>query len=257
MSLTDRLAELYELLAGLGVAAAVIACIAWFIGMTGSGNRRGDGAKPQPLSRAPLSGTEPNEDRELPALDQSAGAKPAPAEVAALYIAPTAGTQMERADRADAVAGRGLVGDRYFLERGHWSGTDECEVTIIAQEDIDEIERRSNVRIQDGEHRRNVVIRNLPIENLIGKRFHIGSASFGYERPRPPCAYIQMVSQPGMTKALGKRAGICVRCIKSGVVQEGDRIVIQNITLLQALNYRTRVALRQWQSRKKGHDATD
>ena len=160
---------------------------------------------------------------------------------------------MERVDRVVAVAGRGLAGDRYFLERGHWSGTDGCEVTIIAQEDIDEIERRSSVQVQNGQHRRNIVTRNLPVEILAGKRFRIGSASFGYERPRPPCAYIQMVSEPGMTRALGRRAGICVRCIRGGEILEGDQIVILSVTPLQALGYRAKVMLQRWQSKKRGH----
>ena len=185
--------------------------------------------------------------------DPGSGAEPALPVVVAFYIAPSAGKPMERAQSVKAVAGRGLVGDRYFLANGHWTGTDDCEVTIIAQEDIDEIERRSVVRIQNGEHRRNMVIRNLPIENLTGKRFHIGSACFGYERPRPPCAYIQMISEPGMTKALGRRAGICVRCIKSGVIQEGDQIVILSVTLLQALRYRAKVIFQHYRPKNRGH----
>jgi MOSC domain-containing protein YiiM len=170
-----------------------------------------------------------------------------------LYIAAEAAQPMERVDRVVAVAGRGLAGDRYFLERGHWSGTDGCEVTIIAQEDIDEIERRSSVQVQNGQHRRNIVTRNLPVEILAGKRFRIGSASFGYERPRPPCAYIQMVSEPGMTRALGKRAGICVRCIRGGEILEGDQIVILSVTPLQALRYRAKAILERWQSKNRGH----
>ncbi len=253
MSWAEKLAELQELLIGLGVAAAVLAVIAWLFGMTGTAKRHSDVTENKALLCEPTPEEGPTDDRQKPALDPGSGAETALPAVAALYIAPSAGKPMERADSVQAVAGRGLVGDRYFLENGHWTGTDECEVTIIAQEDIDEIERRSGVRIQNGEHRRNMVIRNLPIETLTGKRFRIGSASFGYERPRPPCAYIQMISEPGMTKALGRRAGICVRCIKSGVIQEGDRIVILNVTLLQALRYRTKVMLQPWQSRNQGH----
>lgn len=253
MSLTDRLAELYELLVGVGVAAAVLALIAWIITMTGSITGNGDGAETQPLSHEPTQEKGLTEDQVQPAVDPRTGSRLVPPVVAALYISPSAGRPMQRSDRVEAVAGHGLVGDRYFLERGHWSGTDDCEVTIIAQEDIDEIERRYDVRIQNGEHRRNIVIRNLPIESLIGKRFHIGSASFGYERPRPPCAYIQMVSESGMTKALGKRAGICVRCIKNGVIREGDQVFISTATLLQALKYRTRVMLRRWRSSNQAH----
>ncbi len=253
MSWTNRLAELYELLIGVGVAAAVLAFVAWLFGVTGTVNRRSDVREKNPLLCEPTREESPTENQQSPALDPGSGTEPALPVVVAFYIAPSAGKPMERAQSVKAVAGRGLVGDRYFLANGHWTGTDDCEVTIIAQEDIDEIERRTVVRIQNGEHRRNMVIRNLPIENLTGKRFYIGSACFGYERPRPPCAYIQMVSEPGMTKALGRRAGICVRCIQSGEIKEGDRIVILKVTLLQALRYRTKMILRRWQFGNQGH----
>ena len=246
MSWTDRLAELYELLVGLGVAAAVLAFVAWFISATGSADRHGKGTQNQPPSGAPSP-------ENIPTQDQRRGERTGLPAVEALYIAAEAGRPMERVDRVVVVAGRGLVGDRYFLERGHWSGTDGCEVTIIAQEDIDEIERRSSVQVQNGQHRRNIVTRNLPVETLAGKRFRIGSASFGYERPRPPCAYIQMVSEPGMTRALGRRAGICVRCIRGGEILEGDQIVILSVTPLQALRYRAKVIFQRYRLKSRGH----
>jgi len=238
MSLTDRLAEVGELLIGLGVAVVIIVVIAWLIGMAGPTDQRGDHAQSKrPTSDPPAKpGRDQHQERPPRASSCSGAGLDAPM-VAALYIAPSAGRPMERTERAEAVAGRGLVGDRYHSEMGHWSGTDECEVTIIAQEDLDEIERLFDVRVQNGEHRRNIVLRNLPVQNLVGRRFQIGSASFGYERPRPPCAYIQMVSEAGMTKALGKRAGICVRCSKSGLIQEGDRVVISHVTVLQLLKH--------------------
>jgi len=244
MSWTDRLAELQELFIGLGVAAAVLVVVSWFISAFGASNPREGARQGVSKVRKPQS--------------QSSG-KPGPGSplkvpvVSALYISSGAGQPMERIDHATAVAGRGLAGDRYCHDKGHWSGTDECEVTIITQERIDEIEQRWGVKVQDGEHRRNIVTSNLPLEKLTGRRFHIGSATFGYERPRPPCAYIQMISEPGMTKALGRDAGICVRCIKGGEIHQGDQITISTITLRQALKYRARLMLRQWQNNSGGH----
>ncbi len=253
MSWTERLAELYELLIGLGVAAVVLAFVSWLISSTGSPDQSAKGTENQPPSGEPSPENFNTEVREPRSRDRRRGEESALPAVAALYIAAEAGRPMERVERVAAVAGRGLVGDRYFLERGHWSGTNDCEVTIIAQEDIDEIERRSGVQVQNGQHRRNIVTRNLPVEALAGKRFRIGSASFGYERPRPPCAYIQMVSEPGMTRALGRRAGICVRCIRGGEILEGDQIVILSVTPLQALRYRAKVIFQRYRLKSRGH----
>lgn len=239
MSWSDRLAELQELFIGLGVAVGVLVVVAWFISTFGTAKSRDEVAQEQPR---------PRKTSLPPSAETERATTKGPPVVSSLFISASAGQPMQRVVCATAVAGRGLVGDRYYMDVGHWSGTDECEVTIIAQERLDEIERLWGVRVQEGEHRRNVVTKNLPIESLAGRRFRIGSATFGYERPRPPCAYIQMITEPGMAKALGKDAGICVRCIQGGEISEGDQIVVSQITVYQALRYRVRMMLGWWQN---------
>ncbi|MEA2509654.1 MAG: hypothetical protein QOG21_1736, partial [Actinomycetota bacterium] len=59
------------------------------------------------------------------------------------------------------------------------------------------------------------------------KTFGIGEAVLEYDRPRPPCRYIQSVSEPGMTRALGRdRGGICARVVRSGTIRINDRIEV-------------------------------
>jgi len=44
-------------------------------------------------------------------------------------------------------------------------------------------------------------------------------------RARPPCRYIESITEPGMTRALAaRRGGICVRVVESGLVRTGDEI---------------------------------
>lgn len=251
MEWSEKWAELKELFIGLGGAFVVLFIVAWVFDLSkttkpghSSPNRAGKPTDPPA----------PREREEGPAESTAAtGAGTAtrrPA-VTKIFITQEAGMPMRRVAEAAVVASKGLEGDRYFEGRGHWSHTDECEVTIIAQEDIDQMADRSDVRIQDGEHRRNLVTRNVSLESLVGKRFRIGTAYFGYERPRPPCRYIELVSEPGMAKALGKRAGICVRCFRSGAIQENDEIVVLQTSPWQVLAQRLRVALNT--SRKTGH----
>ncbi|MBI2360605.1 MAG: hypothetical protein HYV04_17160 [Deltaproteobacteria bacterium] len=53
-----------------------------------------------------------------------------------------------------------------------------------------------------------------------------------YDRPRPPCSYLQSLTQPGMARALMDKAGICARVVKSGMISAKDPIrVLGKVTL--------------------------
>ena len=144
-----------------------------------------------------------------------------------IFIAAKGGVGMQSTEEVEAVEGRGLRGDRYCENTGFWSGVDECQVTLISGEVLDEIVREHLLPLTNGEHRRNLVIRGIPLSDLKGKRFHIGEALLEYDRPRPPCRYIESITVPGMTKALTRGAGgFCVRVIASGRIHTGDAITV-------------------------------
>src|SRR5689334_15262041 len=107
----------------------------------------------------------------------------------AIFIAEIAGSLMRRIQEVEAIAGRGLRGDRYAEGLGYYSRADPCEVTLIEGETLDLINARFGIAIHEGQHRRNLVVRGLPLRQLEGSRFRIGTALLEYDRPRPPCAY--------------------------------------------------------------------
>lgn len=142
-----------------------------------------------------------------------------------IYIAPKGSAPMIRADEIEAIASAGLAGDRYLTRTGYWTGIDECQVTLIEGEALDHVRATTKVDVDNGRHRRNIVTRGIDLSGLAGRRFKIGSAVLEYDRPRPPCRYIQSVSEHGMTRALGGgRGGICARVIASGTIKVGDSI---------------------------------
>lgn len=145
--------------------------------------------------------------------------------VEAIFITPAGGVPMQRIDGVDALAGRGLAGDRYAVGAGHWAG-DTCHVTLIAAEGLDDIARETGIRVGNGEHRRNIVTRGIGLDELAGRRFRVGRAVFAYDRPRPPCRYLESLTEPGMTRALSRgRHGVCALVLASGRIRVGDRIV--------------------------------
>ena len=132
---------------------------------------------------------------------------------------------MKRVEEVRAASG-GLEGDRYREGTGYWTVYgDVCEVTLIEGEDLDEIENEG-LGVKNGEHRRNIITRGVDLERLRGSRFRIGEAVLEYDRPRPPCKHIQDMTEPGMTRALKRRGGICARVVEGGLIRPRDEISV-------------------------------
>jgi MOSC domain-containing protein YiiM len=148
--------------------------------------------------------------------------------VQGIFLAPEGGAEMKSVQGATALERCGLQGDRYCAGTGHWSRFGRvCEVTFIAAEDLDDIERETGVGVKKGEHRRNVVTRGISLKALRrGERFRVGKVAFEYRGPRSVCRYIERLTEPGMTQALKGRGGICASVIENGTVRVGDEIEV-------------------------------
>ena len=152
--------------------------------------------------------------------------------VEGIFLAPEAGAEMKSVQAATALEGCGLEGDRYSAGTGHWSRFGGvCEVTFIAAEDLDDIERETGVGVKNGERRRNVVTRGISLKTLRrDERFRVGEVMFEYRGPRSVCRYIERLTEPGMTQALKGRGGICARVVENGTVRVGDKIEVLQST---------------------------
>ncbi len=229
--------ELKELATGLAVAIALLILLSRFIDKHQPTNKRTPDRKDSPSWKHEPAANEG------PAPEASASRFKGPASIHQIFISDSAAGQMQAINEVEAIAHRGLQGDRYCLGRGHWSESDNCEVTMIAQEDLDVISLSSTVQVQQGQHRRNLVTRGIHLPSLAGRRFRIGSACFAYDRARPPCQYIQQITEVGMVKALAFRSGICVRCFRSGVVREHDVITLISVSPLDLVRQKLRLLL--------------
>jgi len=146
--------------------------------------------------------------------------------VEGIFLAPESGAKMKSVEMTSALEGCGLEGDRYCAGTGHWSRFGRvCEVTFIAAEDLDDIERETAVGVKNGEHRRNVVTREIDLKSMRrGERFVVGEAVFEYRGLRSVCRHIERLTEAGMTQALKGRGGICARVIENGTIRVGDEI---------------------------------
>ncbi len=145
--------------------------------------------------------------------------------VEGIYVTPKGSVEMERVEEIRAIEGCGLEGDRYCEGTGFWTQYgDVCEVTLIEAEDLEEIEREAGLHVADGEHRRNIITRGIRLLDLRRKRFRVGEALLEFDRSRPPCRHVQDMTEPGMTRALKGRGGICARVVEAGRIRAQDAI---------------------------------
>ena len=148
------------------------------------------------------------------------------ASLQAIYISENAGDKMQIVDSIYAVSDKGLQGDRYFNGTGYWDPVEGCQVTLITEHDLKLASRGNQLKMDQGQHRRNLVIRGIKTSTLKDKQFQIGEAIFEYQKPRPPCGYLNQIEGKGMAKALSYNSGICIKVIRSGTVRVNDQLTI-------------------------------
>jgi MOSC domain-containing protein YiiM len=148
--------------------------------------------------------------------------------VAALYVAPDKGAPMHALTEVRAVPGRGLEGDRYFSGAGTFTGDPrrDSEVTLMALEDLDAMERETGVRVSPGDVRRNVVTQGADLRALVGLEFSLGAVRLRAMRLSEPCRHLARLTDERILKGLVHRSGLQAQILTEGVVRVGDAIVI-------------------------------
>lgn len=151
-----------------------------------------------------------------------------PATLERIFLADTGGAGMRAVPRVEALPSRGLAGDRYCTGRGKWAPDDVCQVTMIAAEQLEAAEAALAIPLQDGQHRRNLVVRGLDPHRLGGMIVRIGEVRLAYDRPRPPCGYICTLTDKRMYKALFKYgSGVCWTVQQGGELAEGMAVEVE------------------------------
>jgi hypothetical protein len=139
--------------------------------------------------------------------------------VAAILTAPDAETPLARVERVEAVAGRGLDGDRYFRGRGTFSGPGHgYQLTLVEAEVLDSVD------LPWEQARRNVVTRGIALNALVGRRFTVGAVECVGRRLAEPCSHLERLTRPGLLRPLVHRAGLRADIVEGGWIAAGDRI---------------------------------
>jgi len=147
-------------------------------------------------------------------------------EVVSIHIAAKAGAPIESLACVEAIAGRGLVGDRYFAGTGYWSKNAGVgrEVTLIEIEAIEAMAQEKGVEIAPHAARRNLVTRGVPLNHLVGREFQVGAMCLRGTRLCEPCQYLEKLTVKGVLSGLIHRGGLRADIVSGGIIQVGDFI---------------------------------
>ena len=149
--------------------------------------------------------------------------------VSTVFIATGSEEPPESVPKAEAVPRRGLRGDRYFADAGtctSWNEDEErppgYDLTLIETEAVEAIERESGIRLEPGEHRRNVETTGVALNHLVGKRFRVGDAVCRGDRLCEPCDHLERLTEDGVHEALLHRGGLRADIVEGGTIRPGD-----------------------------------
>ena len=115
-----------------------------------------------------------------------------------------------------AVAGKGLEGDRHFHDAGAPAGQ---AITLVEAEVVED------AGLAPGETRRQVTVRGVRLNELVGKRFRVGEVECVGIELCEPCSHLESMTRPGIVKELVHRAGINADVVVGGTIRVGDAVV--------------------------------
>ena len=141
--------------------------------------------------------------------------------VAHIFVAPARGAPTESVPAVEAVAGKGLRGDRNF-EKKKKRPADEA--TLIELEHIEAFTRETHLALTPGMPRRNIVTRGVRLNDLVGKRFTIGSAVFEGLELCEPCGLFAKRTHREILKFFPGKGGLRARIVTGGEIRVGDAV---------------------------------
>lgn len=131
-------------------------------------------------------------------------------------VRPARGAPMIALDEVEAVASRGLAGDRYKA-----AGNRQC--TLIQAEHLPVIGMLAGVTVTPPMMRRNLVVAGINLLSLQKQRFAVGDAIFVGTSACAPCDKMELLAE-GMFQAMRGHGGICAQIERGGVIRVGDQV---------------------------------
>jgi MOSC domain-containing protein YiiM len=140
-------------------------------------------------------------------------------EVVSIHLVRQRDGATEAVDRVMALTNHGLDGD--WRSRQNRAG----QLTLIEAEVLEEVGRVLGYPVPSGASRRQIVVRGVKLNELIGQRVHIGAVRLFVETSCDPCSRMEKTIGAGAWAALEGRGGVRCHVLVEGEICIGDPLV--------------------------------
>ena len=131
--------------------------------------------------------------------------------------------KIEKVNNVEVVAGKGIKGDRNY----HDNNEARKQITLIESESIDYYNQKFNTNFSYLDLRRNLVTKDIRLNDLIGKKLSIGQIDIQVHDLCRPCNYLQeILGKDNIIKEFLRRGGLRCEILISGNIKVGDEIKI-------------------------------
>jgi MOSC domain-containing protein YiiM len=139
---------------------------------------------------------------------------PMPGSVEQIALTPEESALPAPVDEVEVGSG-GIVGDRY-AEAG--------DITLIEAEALEGFRQDTGIELSHEESRRQVLTRDIRLNDLVGRRFRVGSVECMGAELCEPCSHLQSLTYPGVLRGLVHRAGLRADIVTGGRIAVGDAV---------------------------------
>jgi len=141
-------------------------------------------------------------------------------EVFGITVCSDFGKDMIQLDSVEAIAGKGIVEDRYFKKNKNTSN-----ITLIEKENIDLFNKNSSCSISYQKFRRNIITKGIRLNSLVGREIFIGSVKIKVHELCQPCLKLQkLLGQNNFVKDMTHKSGIRCEILVGGKIVKGNKI---------------------------------
>jgi MOSC domain-containing protein YiiM len=143
--------------------------------------------------------------------------------IVGIFIAAVESTPVQSRNEVQAVAGRGLEGDRYF-ESNAGPHDPADEITLIGAEGLAQARAEHGLELAPGEHRRNVVVEGVDLLAAVGRTIRVGEVEVSVLADNPPCQSLQDLTGKPVLRQLHGRGGVRGSIVTGGTLRVGDAV---------------------------------